>query len=196
MLCISVVIVMLSSFLAWMYDAIKRVITNHNSWPILTNNVPLRVQPYFRSFLLHGHYYWFIGNKSNGHLNPAYCWPPTSVYCHGTRFITFSIYRGHFFLEITFEINHKDHPTQVINWVYFWSLNYFDHIFARVCSNTAQNWTATFRVDSSLAINVIFLLNVDIDTTIFLIADNRKSAVWMAIPYMVSFSDHFLFFFF
>ena len=75
-----------------------------------------------------------------------------SVYCplrHGTRFITLSISRGHFFLEITFEINHKEHPTPVRNWVSFGDSDYFYHIFARVISNTALNWTAKYLVDSS-----------------------------------------------
>ena len=55
MLCIRVVIIMLSSVLAWMYAVIERGITNHNMWPIFSTNVSLRVQSYFRLFLLHGH---------------------------------------------------------------------------------------------------------------------------------------------
>ena len=55
MFCISVVIVMLSSVLAWIYAIIKRVFTNHNMRSIFSTNVPLRVQSYFRLFLLHGH---------------------------------------------------------------------------------------------------------------------------------------------
>ena len=55
MFCIRLVIVMLRSVLAWMYAVIKRVITNHNMWPIFSTNVSLRVQSYFRLFLLHGH---------------------------------------------------------------------------------------------------------------------------------------------
>ena len=50
-----VVIVMLSSVLARMYAVIERVITNHNMRPIFSTNVSLRVQSYFRLFLLHGH---------------------------------------------------------------------------------------------------------------------------------------------
>ena len=37
-----------------MHAVIQRVITNHNMWPIFSTNVSLRVQSYFRSFLLHG----------------------------------------------------------------------------------------------------------------------------------------------
>ena len=55
MFCIRVVIVMLSSVLAWMYAVIERVITNHKMWPIFSTNVSLRVQSYFRLFLLRGH---------------------------------------------------------------------------------------------------------------------------------------------
>ena len=55
MFCIGVVIVMFSSDLAWMYALIKKVITNHNMWSIFSTNVSLRLQSYFRLFLLHGH---------------------------------------------------------------------------------------------------------------------------------------------
>ena len=55
MFCIGVVIVMLSSDLVWMYALIKKVITNHNLWSIFSTNVSLRLQSYFRLFLLHGH---------------------------------------------------------------------------------------------------------------------------------------------
>ena len=83
----------------------------------------------------------FKGNESNTHLNPAYWWLHTRVYCplrQDTRFITLSISRGHFILEMIFEINHKEHSTPVRNRVSFGGLNYFFyHIFARVVSNTA-----------------------------------------------------------
>ena len=52
---VMLVIVILSSVLAWMYAVIKRVITNHNKWTIFSTNVSLRVQSYFWLFLLHGH---------------------------------------------------------------------------------------------------------------------------------------------
>ena len=55
MFCIGVVIVMLSSDLAWMYALIKKIIANHNMWSIFSTNVSLRLQSYFRLFLLHGH---------------------------------------------------------------------------------------------------------------------------------------------
>ena len=101
------------------------------------------------------------------------------MYCllrQGTRFIMYilDISRSFFFFEMTFEINHENSP-------HWWEIGcllgvklFFYHIFVRVISNTALNWTAKHRVDSSsLAIDVIFLLNVDIDIIIFLIADNR-----------------------
>ena len=49
-------IVMLSSVVAWMYAVIKGAITNHNMWPIISTNVSLRIQSYFRLFLLHVHW--------------------------------------------------------------------------------------------------------------------------------------------
>ena len=55
MFCIRVVIIMLSSVLAWMYAVIERGITNHNMWPIFSTNISLRELSYFRLFLLHGH---------------------------------------------------------------------------------------------------------------------------------------------
>ena len=55
MFCIGVVIVMLSSNLAWMYALIMKVITNHNMWSIFSTNVSLRLQSYFRLFLSHRH---------------------------------------------------------------------------------------------------------------------------------------------
>ena len=54
MFYIGVVIVMLSSEQAWMYALIKKVITNHNIWPIFSTNVSLKLQSYFRLFLLRG----------------------------------------------------------------------------------------------------------------------------------------------
>ena len=111
MFCIRVVILMLSSVLTSMYAVIKRFITNHNMWPIFSINISLSVHSYFRLFLLHGRP---KGNRSNRHLKPVYRGLHTRVHCllrQGTRFITLSISRGHFFwLEIIFEITHKVHP--------------------------------------------------------------------------------------
>ena len=124
--CIRVVIIMLSSFLAWMYAVIERVIANHNMWPIFSTNVSLRVQSYFRLFLLHGHLKVMramdIWTRSiGGYIQECI------VLCvsYWDSLYTLSISRGHFFLEITCEINHKEHPTLVGNWVSFWGLNYF-----------------------------------------------------------------------
>ena len=65
----------------------------------------------------------FKGNESNRHLNPVYWWLNTRVYCPLRQgrdsLCTLSIFRGHFFLEITFEINHKEYATLVGNWVSF-----------------------------------------------------------------------------
>ena len=55
MFCTGVVIVIESSDLAWMYALIMKVITNHNMWSIFSTNVSLRLQSYFRLFLLHRH---------------------------------------------------------------------------------------------------------------------------------------------
>ena len=56
MFSIGVVIIMLSSVVAWTYVVIKGAITNHNMWPIISTNVSLGgVQSHFRLFLLHGH---------------------------------------------------------------------------------------------------------------------------------------------
>ena len=52
MFCIGVVIVMLSSDL---YALINKVITSHIMWSIFSTNVSLRLQSYFRLFLLRGH---------------------------------------------------------------------------------------------------------------------------------------------
>ena len=46
---------MLSSAVAWMYAVLKTVITNHNTWPIISTNALSRVQSYFRLLVLHGH---------------------------------------------------------------------------------------------------------------------------------------------
>ena len=97
--CIGEVIVMLSSDLAWMYALIKKVITNHNMWSIFSTNVSLRLQSYFRLFLLRGHLeviramnIWtrYIG----GYIQEC------TVLCVKAldSLYTFSISRGHFFL--------------------------------------------------------------------------------------------------
>ena len=91
-------------------------------------------------------------NESNEHLNSVYWWIHTRVncpLCQGTRFIILSIFHGNSFLEVTFEIDHKEHPTPVRNWVFWGGLNYFYHIFAHAISNAALNWTAKYPVGSS-----------------------------------------------
>ena len=101
MFCISVVIVMLSVDLAWMYALIKKSTTNHNMWPIFSANISLRLQSYFRLFLLHGHLkvmrtinIWtrYIG----GYIQEctALCVKVQDSLC------TFSISRGHFLKDI------------------------------------------------------------------------------------------------
>ena len=98
MFCIGVVIVMLSSDLAWMYSLIKKFITNHNMWSIFSINVSWRLQSYFRLFLLRGHLkvkramnIWthYIGGYI--HECTVLCVKALDSLC------TFSISRGHFF---------------------------------------------------------------------------------------------------
>ena len=52
-----------------------------------------------------------------------------------------------FFLEITFETNHKEYPTPVRNWVSFRGLNYFLSYFCPRYFNTVLNWIAKYRVN-------------------------------------------------
>ena len=125
MFCISVVIVMLSSYLAWMYALIKKIITNHNMCPIFgTNmtNVSLRLQSYFRLFLLHVHLkvmramnIWtrYIGGYTQKCMR------------QGTRFIMYilDISRSFFLFEMTFEINHKN-SLHMGNWVSFGGVSF------------------------------------------------------------------------
>ena len=110
MFLISVVIVMLSADLAWMYALIKKFTTNHNMWPIFSTSVSLRLQSCFRLFLLHGHLnvirtinIWtrYIG----GYIQEctALCVKALDSLC------TFSISRGHFFkwhLKLTTKTAH------------------------------------------------------------------------------------------
>ena len=125
MFCIRVVFVVLSSVLAWMYAVIKRVITNHNMWPIFSTNVSLRVQSYFRLFLLHGHLrviramdIW--SRHIEGYIQEC------TVFCVKALDSLHSRYLAViFFLEIIFEITHKVHPTPVRKWVSFGGLDYF-----------------------------------------------------------------------
>ena len=126
MFLISVVIVMLSADLAWMYALIKKFTTNHNMWPIFSTSVSLRLQSYFRLFLLHGHLkvmrtinIWtrYIGGYTQECT--ALCVKALDSLC------TFSISRGHFF-KMTFEINQpQKQPTLVGDWVSFVGLNHF-----------------------------------------------------------------------
>ena len=123
MFCISVVIVMLSADLAWMYALIKKVTTK----PIFSTSASLRLQSYFRLFLLHGHLevmrtinIWtrYIG----GYIQEctALCVKALSL----DSLCTSSISRGHFFL--TFEINQpQKQATLVGNWVSFGGWNHF-----------------------------------------------------------------------
>ena len=108
-----------------MYALIKKVTTNHNMWPVFSTNVSLRLQSYFRLFLLHGHLkvmrtinIWtrYIG----GYIRKCttLCVKALDSLC------TFSISRGHF--KMTFEINQpQKQPTLVGNWVSFVGLNHF-----------------------------------------------------------------------
>ena len=143
MFCIGVVIVMLSSDLAWMYALITKVITNHNMWFIFSTNVSLRLQSYFRLFLLHGHLkvigamnIWtrYIG----GYIQECtvLCVKALDSLC------TFSISRGHFFsfkwhLNLTTKTAHTGGKLGV-----FWGFELFLIIFfVRVISKTALNWS-------------------------------------------------------
>ena len=105
MFYIRVVIAMLSSVLAWMYAVVKRVITTHNMWSIFSTKVSLRVQSYFRLFLLHGHLRIMrVMNICTRHIG-------CTVLCVKALDPLHSRYLAViFFLEITFEINHKVHP--------------------------------------------------------------------------------------
>ena len=100
-----------------MYALIKKVITNYNMWSIFNTNVSLRLQSYFRLFLLHA---WaFKGNESNEHLNPLYWWLHTRVYCllrQGIRFIMYvlDISRAFFSLKWHLKLTTKQ-PTLVGN---------------------------------------------------------------------------------
>ena len=109
--CIGVFIVMLSCDLAWIYALIKKVIGNHNMWSFFSTNVSLRLQSYFRLFLLRGNIkvmramnIWtpYIG----GYIQECtvLCVKALDSLC------TFSISCGHFFFETTFEIKHKNSP--------------------------------------------------------------------------------------
>ena len=101
MFCIGVVIVMLSSDMAWMYALIKKVITNHNMWSIFSTNVSMRLWSYFRLFLLCGHLN--VIRACNEHLNPLYWWLRTRVYCplrQGTRFIMYIIDISRYFFSL------------------------------------------------------------------------------------------------
>ena len=97
--CIGVVIVMLSSVLAWMYTVIERVITNHNMWPSFSTKLSLRVQSYFRLFLLHGHFKVMRAMDifEPGLLVATYKSVPSSASRHWYSLCTLSISRGHFF---------------------------------------------------------------------------------------------------
>ena len=126
MLCIGVVIDMSSSDLAWMYALIKKVITHHNVWSIFSTKASLRLQSYFRLFLLHGHSkvmkamnIWtrYIG----GYIQECtvLCVKALDSLC------TFSISRGHSFslkwhLKLTTKTAHTGGKLGV-----FWGLNYF-----------------------------------------------------------------------
>ena len=136
MFCIRVVIVMLSSVLAWMYAVIERVIANRNMWHIFSTNISLRVQSYFRLFLLHRHLKVVramdIWTRSIG----GYIQECTVLCVKALRFIMYPLdISRSFFLETTYENNHKEHPTLVGNWVSFWGSNSFNHIFVRVNSS-------------------------------------------------------------
>ena len=117
MYCMRVVIVMLSLVLVWMYAVIKRFIMNHNMWPFFSTNVSLRVQSYFQLFLLHGHLRAIrVMNIWSRHID-SYIQRCT-VRCVKTLDSLHSLYIAViFFLEMTFAINHKVHPTRVRNWV-------------------------------------------------------------------------------
>ena len=112
MFCYSVIIVMLSSDLVWMYALIKKVITNHNMWPTFGTNVSLRLQSYFRLFLLHGHLKVMRAMNIWNRYIGGYI---QECMRQGTRFIMYilDISRSFFFFEMTFEINHKKQPHQI-----------------------------------------------------------------------------------
>ena len=119
MFSIRVAIVMLSSVVAWIVTVIKRVITNRIMWPIISTNVSLRVQSYFRLFscLLHGHLRVLRAMKLEPGILMATCIQECTVLCTKALDSLHSRYLAViFFLEITFEINHKVHYTPVPLW--------------------------------------------------------------------------------
>ena len=131
MFCMGVVIVMLSSDLAWMYALIKKVIANHNMWSIFSTNVSLRLQSYFRLFLLHGHL------KVMGAMNiwtryiSGYIQECTVLCVKALDSLcTFSISRGSFsmrwHLKLTTKTVHTGGKLGV-----FWGLDYFWSYFCR-----------------------------------------------------------------
>ena len=98
MFCIGVVIVMLSSDLVWMYALIKKVITNHNMWSIFSTNVSLRLQSYFRLFLLHGHLKVMRAMSIWTRYIGGYIQECIVLWVKALDSLcTFSISRGHFF---------------------------------------------------------------------------------------------------
>ena len=135
MFSIRVVIVMLSLVVAWMYAVIKRVFTNHNMRFIISMNISLRVKYYFRL--------WEPRTFEPGILLATYKRVLFSSPRHQINY-NLDISRS-LFLEITFEINHKEYATPVRNCVSFGGLNYFLSYFCpcyfqytqyRVYSNT------------------------------------------------------------
>ena len=79
------------------------------------------------------------------------------------------ISRAFIFFEMTFKFNHKNSPHWWEIGVFWGSELFLIIFFVRVIFNTALNWTAKYRVDSSTVLPSMsyFLLNVDIDIIIF-----------------------------
>ena len=172
MFCISVVIVMLSSDLAWMYTLIKKVIMNHNMWSIFRTNVSLRPQSYFRLFLCLAYLKVMRAMNIWTRYIGGYIQECTVLCVKALDSCMYSRYlAGIFFFKWHLRLS-----TKTAQWAHtggklgvFWGLYYFDHIFVRVISSTALNRTAKYRVDSSTVLPSVpyFLLNVDIDILIF-----------------------------
>ena len=131
MFCIGIVIVMLSSDMAWMYALIKKVITNHeyvaHFYCIIETTV---------LFLVILVAWAFKGNEINEHLNPLYWWLRTRVYCplrQGTRFkmyildISLSFFSLKWHLKLTTKTAHTDGKLGV-----FWGFKLFLIIFLSV----------------------------------------------------------------
>ena len=132
MFCIGVVIVVLSSDLAWMHALVKKVITNHNMWSIFSTYVSLTTVLF--SVILDA---WaFEGNETNEHLKPLYRWLHTRVYCpmpQGTRFIMYILDISRSFFSLKWHLKLRTKTTHTGGKLgVFWGFKLFLIIFLSV----------------------------------------------------------------